>query len=315
MINCVIIGCGKIAGGYDSLSDSRVRTHAKAISINPKCKLFGVYDLEFSSALIFAKQWNSEKVFKNINELKDLPKVNLVSICTPTNTHEEIFQQLAIESIPIVWLEKPAALSLTSALKMKKTAEEKSIKVWVNYFRRYSRGLKRIKKILDAGEIGTIELTNAYYTKGLRNNGSHMLDLANWFFGDLGEIQSVGKIIRGQYPSASFVLTTKKCPFFNAFSLDYEKFEMFELDIIGSKGRVQILDGGRQIKVYHIAKSNNYIGYDNLALKEEFDGELDNFMQVGLEMGLNGEVMPNLDNEIVVQQAIEAIEKKSGVLF
>lgn len=315
MLNCIIIGCGKIAGGYDNPSDLRVRTHAKAMSLHPNCKLLGIYDSVYNSALQFAKTWNAENIFKNLDELTNQPKIDLVSICTPTQTHEEIFESLINSSVPTIWIEKPAAISLSSALKMKKISEDKKIKVWVNYFRRYCLGLKRVKKVLDSGDIGDFEVVNAFYTKGLRNNGSHLIDLISWYFGDIVDVKSVQKIISGQYPSASFILATKKCAYLNVISLDYEKFELFELDIVGSKGRIQVLEGGRKIRVYQVAQSDNYIGYNNLVLKEEFEGGLENFMQVGLEMGLNGEKMPDLDNEINVQQVISKIEKLSGVKF
>ena len=57
MINCVIVGCGQIAGGYDNPQSNNVRTHAKAFKNFSKTNLIGVCDNLEERAIIFAKKY------------------------------------------------------------------------------------------------------------------------------------------------------------------------------------------------------------------------------------------------------------------
>lgn len=315
MLNCAIIGCGKIAGGYDNLSDEKIRTHAKALSLNADCNLLAVQDLNLNAAKEFASKWNIKSVFNNLEELLLKERLDFISICTPTDTHEQIFTKVVKSDIKNVWLEKPAALSISSAISMNNSAKEKNINVWVNYFRRYDAGFLKVKKTLETGGIGKIQTVRAVYTKGLRNNGSHLIDLLLWFFGSVEQVDAIEILKSEQYLSASMIMKTERCSRIDVVAIDYNFFELFEIDIIGTNGRIEITEGGQSIKFYNIKTSEKYSDYKNISLYEEHKGTLDFFMQSGLARGLKGESMPNLEDEIRILKVIEKIEKDSGAKF
>ena len=60
----------------------------------------------------------------------------------------------------------------------------KDIHVAVNYFRRWNPSLKKIYENFKEEKYGKVISVNCVYTKGLLVNGSHMIDLLCWFFGE-----------------------------------------------------------------------------------------------------------------------------------
>ena len=92
---CGILGCGNIAGSYDSPKSNKVRTHAKAFLKNKNCSLISVCDNSLIKAKDFANTWGASFYYDNIDEfLKD--NLDIISICTPTETHRVIFEKVVI---------------------------------------------------------------------------------------------------------------------------------------------------------------------------------------------------------------------------
>ena len=137
MIKSAIVGCGKIAGGFDTPFSSKIRTHAKAFQAHPDCKLVGVSDSDKHQASDFAKKWKTPFYTVDFENLISSCKPDILSICSPTETHFEIFEYACKNAIPIIWLEKPAANSLKEVEQMIELSEKFNVEVWVNYYRRY----------------------------------------------------------------------------------------------------------------------------------------------------------------------------------
>ena len=57
----------------------------------------------------------------------------------------------------------------------------KDMTVAVNYFRRWNKDLQKIKLNIDDNSYGDIKKVIVHYTKGIKNNGTHILDLLFWF--------------------------------------------------------------------------------------------------------------------------------------
>jgi predicted dehydrogenase len=302
MNKCAIIGCGLIAGGYDAKSSDKVRTHAKAFLGHPSCKLVGVCDIDEVKAKNFANSWDIPFSTSDIESLLLKCKPDILSICSPTDTHLIVFELACRMGVPIIWLEKPASSSLLEAQKMMNIANKYNTQVWVNYFRRYDAGFKKTKQMLT--EIGLIQHVQAYYTKGLLHNGSHLIDLLNWFFGKIIEIEIDNIAYDSLYPSPSGVIKTDTVTI-SLKALDHKKFELFELDIIGSNGRIKILDGGQKIIFENVITNKYYQGYQNLNIEEVHDTSYSQVMLAGLKQGLSGELMPGLENEIEIHKFLQ----------
>jgi predicted dehydrogenase len=303
----VIIGCGKIAGGYDNPKDEKVRTHVKAYINNSNCELVGVCDSDFEISRKFSDVWKVPFYTTNPTQLLKKCKPDIVSICSPTETHEELFSLACLERIPNIWLEKPAADSLEVVLRMESLAASSNSNVWINYFRRYDSGFQEVKSRIS--QLGEIRHVRALYTKGIRHNGSHILDLIIWFFGEIQSVNVNNVLKDPQFSSVSAKLTCNNIDV-DLVALDYNSYEIFEMDIIGDFGRIRIIDGGQKIIFEKVTKDKYYEGYKNLDVNKVHTGTYEKFMAEGLSMALKGEKMPSFENEIAIQEVL----KKFNVL-
>jgi predicted dehydrogenase len=302
VLKCAIVGCGNIAGGYDTPESSLVRTHAKSFLLSDSCKLVGVSDIDKNIAKSFSKTWNVPLYFVDFDELLYQCKPDLLSICTPTETHFEIFKKACLAGVSNIWLEKPAALTIEELQEMMNISKEYNVNVWVNYFRRYDAGFKKVKNRLS--EIGKIKYVGAFYTKGFRHNGSHLIDLVHWFFGKIKRTEIIEILHDEKFPSASGIFYSEKAKV-NFTALDYKNFELFEIDIIGSNGRIIIKDGGQKIVFEKVAMDKFYNNYKNLETYENHCSSYGMSMMSGLNQGISGGLMPGLTHEMEIQKVFE----------
>jgi len=312
MVDCAIIGCGKIAGGYDNVTDEKIRTHAKAFLHHSDCNLVAVCDQDINAAEIFAKKWNIKYFSNDFADMLSKCNPDLLSICTPTPTHFDLFKISCEFNIPKIWLEKPADDSKDNIMKMYELSKKSGADVWINYFRRYDKGFKKVKSSLS--EIGPLYHARLIYSKGLRHNGSHMIDLIHWFFGKILDFQITRELNDDLYPSICAHVNTEMVAI-ELIAVDHRDYEIFELDIIGSKGRIIIKDGGQEIEFQKVTSNKYYSGYKNLAVKERHCGSYKKFMLDGLTAGLNGENMPGFKEEIAIQDSLSRFSKYANIVI
>jgi len=131
--------------------------------------------------------------------------LDVVSICTPPSTHEEIFLQ-AVDAGCHVLCEKPLALSAASARRMADAADAAGVVTQVGYLHRYYRNYERALQLLDNDMLGDIvEVSIAhhsappsvgwYYNPDLSGGGvardlfPHSLDVLFELFGEDCEVR------------------------------------------------------------------------------------------------------------------------------
>lgn len=307
IFKCGIIGCGNIAGGYDSPDTKKIRTHAQAFLKNKSCDLFSFCDLSLSKAKKFSNIWGGNNYYDNID---DFAKNNLdiISICTPTNTHTEIFERIAKYSPKVVWLEKPSSNANHEIKKMIKISKN-NFEVWINYFRKHLKEYINVKN--EIRSFGKIQYVNCYYTKGFQHNGSHLIDLIIFFFGGILSFKTINKFKRDKFLDVDLTLVTKKTEIFIK-SLDYRNFELFEIDIIGSKGRIIINERGSNINIFRVNNSDEYKGYKILKKNITKNNILNNSMSENLSLGLLGKRKNELEADLEVQHLVSKVINNIG---
>lgn len=296
-----------IAGGYDTPGNAFVRTHAKAFVDHPNCELVAVADADIEKAKEFADIWKVKLFSQDYISMIVNEKPDLVSICTPTDSHEEVFTKVANLGVSKIWLEKPAAHSREAILRMIDVAKKNKTVVWINYYRRYDQGFLKVLNTLSS--LKPLHHIRAIYTKGLHHNGSHMIDLLLWMFEEIENIKISSILHDNEYPTVSAFLSTIEGDI-ELVGLDHKNFEMFELDIIGSKGRIRIYDGGQEIVFEKVVESKYYKNYFNLDVDHVHKDSYGVFMREGLRMGLAGHPMPGFQNELKIHEILDHFEQQ-----
>jgi len=79
-------------------------------------------------------------------------------------------------------------------------------------------------------------------------------------------------------------------------ALDAERFSLFEMDIIGTRGRVRVVDSCNRLEHFWVGESDYYPGYRALRKEAEVSGDL-------------GQALPN-----AVENILSCLDGKSDLL-
>lgn len=245
-----IIGCGLIAGGYDEpIEEGLVRTHALAYQLNRRTQLVSVMDADAEKAACFAKQWQIGHWFQDAAEMLVKMKPELISICTPDQYHIE-FLDLCLQSdfVKAVWCEKPLTTDLAEARRIVEEFENRGKTLLVNYPRGYAPVIRSYKERLLSGELGSVQKVVVYYTKGIRHNGSHALDLlVDWFgYPTFSKVFQANVDFTPDDPTVDALIDLQGTPVY-MMGLDEVFYSQFEIDVFCTAARVSFTHNGSKV--------------------------------------------------------------------
>ena len=245
----LIIGLGRIGQELDYSLDNRLfqQTHASAYHSHPAFQLVGGVDNEHAKRLQFEQKYNTP-AFDSVDTAMSQLKPSVVSVATPTGSHLHIFQSLIPHKPQAVLLEKPIASSAAEARQLLTLAADNQIAVMVNYVRRYEPGTQQLKTLLDNGLIGVLNKGVVYYSNGIKNNGTHFIDLLMYL---LGPARYISKTIDGREITVSdakdsepdLLIKFSDVPV-HFIALPHECFAENSLRLSGSKGVVNYDQNG-----------------------------------------------------------------------
>ena len=219
---------------------------------------------------------------KDYVEAVEAHKPEIASVCVPTPGHYDVMKDLCHKDGPeVICLEKPVASSLEEANKIaNRTAyiyglTEKKPRVAVNLSRRWHPTFRKVKEILGKGEIGKPLLAIGHHPGPLLRSGIHMLDLFNWYFGEVecGRSHTISDSwMTKKMPetddvaiSGEFIFKNGTRVLFLASELAEVDYQHFELEIFGEKGGITVLDNGVDLVMRDINTDfTNYGGLKGL---------------------------------------------------
>lgn len=272
-----IIGCGRIGSEFDEdpIRDY-IASHSTAYVKNPNTRLIAVCDINKDKAIKCAERCKVDNVYTDYKKMLEEENLDIISICTPVNTHPEIVEY-ASKYVKGVYCEKPMSLTLKQARMMIDICKKNNVILQINHQRRFDLLHKTVKTFVD-NEIGDIKQVTFYYNRGIYNTGSHMFDLLNWFFGDPKWAIAFGK----ENPSGIIKFTSDVICNVIQCNVNYP---LFEMDIIGTNGRIRLTDAGMNVKYYKVIQSKQHS--ENKELQEyEFPYNVSNSYKKELENGI-----------------------------
>jgi myo-inositol 2-dehydrogenase / D-chiro-inositol 1-dehydrogenase len=181
MLRIAVIGAGRIG-----------RIHAANIAANPAAHLAGVADVDAAAAAALAHSCGAQAV-----TLDEAFAADAVLIGSPTPTHADYIERAAAAGRAI-FCEKPIDLSVQRVRACLQAVQRAGVALMVGFNRRFDPHFGTLKRRLDAGEIGTLELLTivsrdpappppAYVaTSGglFRDMMIHDLDMARFLLGE-----------------------------------------------------------------------------------------------------------------------------------
>lgn len=123
--------------------------------------IVAVADLDAEMRREAAQDFDVERTHSDGLELIESETLDIVSICTPPATHEELFVA-AVERGCNVYCEKPMTTSTQSAERMVDAATENDVITQIGYTRAYVENFKHVLSIVANNLLGDIQRLDTY---------------------------------------------------------------------------------------------------------------------------------------------------------
>ncbi len=260
-----VVGCGFIGAGV-VVPGSGIQSHAAAWYHHPGTELVGLADTDGARLAEAGRRWGVAALFESVDRLLAETTPDIVSVATPDVTHADVLNRvLEAPSVRAVLMEKPLALDLADAEALVRKAERRGIVLAVNYVRRYAPSHQHLQRWLATTPLGPIELVRGSYSGGLKHNGTHWIDLARFLVGEIARVEGFGPVDPQRTDQTIDVaLEFESGARGMLHGLRTAPYSLFELDLVGPKGRVRISDGGQRVDVYTVAGSRRFPGFREL---------------------------------------------------
>jgi len=245
-LNAAIIGCGRIGSTFeDILQTQKPHSHAGAYAAHPNVSLVAGCDQDNKVAHDFGERW-SVKAYKDYISMLRSEKVELLSICTPPQTHMQIIKDAILygKDLKLIWCEKPITVSLDEAYTVAKLIGDSKIKLAINYWRRWDPLHNKIAATLSEGIIGTPHTLFCQAHVGIVNTCTHMFDLIKQYTGS--DIKSIYADIIADGSSdpggtLQLVLENNLHAFIDC---NWKEKQRFGMSIWGEKGNISAFSDG-----------------------------------------------------------------------
>jgi len=257
-IDAVIVGCGRIAGGFNEASEADVLTHAVAFR-RLGVRLAGCCDRDALRAAAFARRWSAGTHGPDLQRVLTEAKPQIVSLCTPPAERLALLEIiLSCPSVRAVLVEKPLALTGTEARAIAKLAA--AVPLLVNYQRAFDPFHLELERSTATNELGPLRTLTARYYGAAQATASHWLERVLALLGSQTQARRLG----GTVESPIFEVCSSSA---SALFLPSEgcAHSPFELDLIFERGRVRVVDSERRAEWFRSVPDPQYPGYFTLA--------------------------------------------------
>ena len=297
-LNAAVIGAGKMG-----------LVHASILNTLPNIELIGMCDKSALIRKFLAGMLGKNRVFADLERILDLD-VDIVYVTTPIPSHYSVIKEIYSRRKTVnVFVEKTLASNYGDSLKLCELACDSKAANMVGYMKRFAVTFQKARDLLSEDAIGKVssfgahayssdffgvkEVSKMPSSRGgvLSDLGSHVIDLALWFFGDF-EVQSTAQtgIIDIQNTVNFKVRNDNQIEGIFDVSWCKEGFHVpeFGLSIQGSKGKIKVDDDVLELENssgesfrWHRHDLNDNVGF--LLGAPEYYREDDYFVKIHFE--------------------------------
>lgn len=317
-----LVGAGRIG-----------EVHSKNINDNKKTNLKYVVDINFITAKKIAKKYNAIPL-RSVDEAIKKNDFDSVLIGSSTNTHVNFIKKFS-NCGKNIFCEKPIDLDINKVKECIKVLKKNKTKFFIGFMRRFDPSLMKLKKHLNEGKIGEIQMISITsrdpipppieYVKvsgGIFIDSQiHDIDLARWLLSENPtEVVSRASCLidkkigrAGDFDSVNTILKTKSgklCQINNSRQTVYGYDQRVE--VFGSKGMISttnLRDSNLEITTKNTTNAkDNYQYFFLERYKDAFKNELDNFVN-SVEKNLIP--APSFQDGFVAMKIAEAATKSA----
>lgn len=257
----LIVGCGRIAGGYNQADEGRVLTHVGAYR-RLGVEIAGCVDADDGIARVFAQRWGIEHHGMNLDGLLALVRPDIVSLCTPPSARLDVLQVIVrCPSVRSVFVEKPLALGRREAANIVSLLLAKSVVGTVNYFRAFDPGYQDLEAAVRKGDWGRLQSGVVRYSGAAWSNPPHFLERLVAMFGEPRHPRRLD----ADRLSPAFTVSFSSAPV-HFIPCPDATYSPYELDLCFEHARVRIVDSEERIELFSSVPHASFPGAEELRL-------------------------------------------------
>ena len=190
------------------------KAHLPGYAACPRIRRVAICDIVRERAAALAARFGFERVYDDHHALLADPDVQMVDICTPTDTHLALSRD-AVAAGKHVLTEKPLAHEAADAFDLARAASARGVRTKLGFTFRYSPALRQLKRWIEDGTLGTLfhihgfqqnsqfldpmfplrqyglgEVGDALIPASIVGYGSHLVDLMRWCGGEFAAVSA-----------------------------------------------------------------------------------------------------------------------------
>lgn len=160
--------------------------HAEAYANHDQCRLVACADIVPENGVAFAAEFDVPEgnVYEDYGQMLREVDPDIVSVAVPPAIHRDVVVDCARSGrVQAIHCEKPMAHTWAGARQMVEECWRRDVQLTFNRQRRFGRPFTEAKRLLDAGEIGSLQRVEIGWGD-FYDTGAHTIDLAGMFNGD-----------------------------------------------------------------------------------------------------------------------------------
>ncbi len=269
-IRAAIVGCGRIAGLLeDDTRRGHPSTHAGAYRAVEATRIVACSGRTIESAERFAQRFDIPAAYDDFETMLDEQLPDLVSICTPASVRLDVVRAAAACGVRGIFCEKALATSLAAADEIVELCRTHTIAMTVNHSRRWCWDFRALKALLDDGRLGELQSVRGAFSGQMIHTGTHFFDALLWLAGPAQSVSAstwphVDPDTNETTDDGDGVATIEmQCGAYAHVDAIAKDYSLFELDLLGSRGRVRIGNNG-VLELFESGESPHYDGFFEL---------------------------------------------------
>jgi predicted dehydrogenase len=233
-------------------------THAGAYAASPRTELVALADTDPSTLRRAADRWRIRRTYSSLEALLKHEAIEILSVCTPSDSHAEAVRAAAAAGVRAVWCEKPMTATLREAEELLGLGPTPLIAV--NHIRRWDQPYEVARRAISQGRLGKLTGAAAFYTHGVSNIGSHLFDILRFLLGEATWVWAAPDDSHDADPTLSGLIGWEQGMCCQLVGCGRDLL-LFEIDVVGTEGRLRISENGSRVDVWAAAPSSRYPGY------------------------------------------------------
>jgi len=248
-LRAAVVGLGKAGSRFDEEKSPPRWSHAGAyLALADTFDLVGGADPSADARDRFRQRAPHAKTYDDPVTMVAELRPDVVSVCTHPGGRGELVARLLAAHAPRVMLcEKPLELDAKQREAIVALCREAGTALAVNYTRRFETAWQSARAAIDAGRIGRVVSITIRAPNRIWSIGSHAIDTLTYLAGRAPTRWDAvlrPSLVETEEPAADVLFAFPDDVVGHLVTTGMRHIQIFEGDVIGTEGRLQVLDNG-----------------------------------------------------------------------